>query len=362
MATMKSKFDKDFLDEVETQINDEQHTIYFDTKEFTVELLWDFCKSRRIVIPDYKRNIVWTDKNMSKFIESLLLGIPIPHLFALETEEGNFEIIDGRQRIESIGQFIDNKLKLVGLDKLDKLNGFKYNDLPAYQQRKFNHKTLRMIVLFSTERSVCFDIYLRISEQSIPLTPSEFRRGAFKGSFYDIIMKLKEDKKFIELCPLSRQVENRGEREELLVRFYAYSDSYMDFKHDVQKFLDNYVIKQNHYFESNPILVGEYEERFYRLLNFIGENFKPIFFKKNKNDKTTHRVRFEALSVGAYFALQQKPDLRIKNIDWLFPGSSLQEYTEFDRLTRTHSSNSPGRLRSRIEFVRDKLLENAINE
>ena len=80
----------------------------------------------------------------------------------------------------------------------------------------------------------------------------------------------------------------------------------------------------------------------------------PLYFARAGRENATPRVRFEALSVGIYLALQQKPDLSPNNFDWL-------ESNEFKDLTTSDASNNQGRLKARIEFVRDCLLcENII--
>jgi hypothetical protein len=145
------------------------------------------------------------------------------------------------------------------------------------------------------------------------------------------------------LCPISATTKQRGEAEELVLRFFAYSDEYLRFKHDVFPFLDRYVKRMNAEFYEPA-----YESRYQRMLNFVGKNF-PYGFRKKLGDNTTPRVRFEAISVGVHLALEESPDLAIENVNWL-------ESTEFKALTTSDGSNNSGRLKGRIEFVRDCLL------
>lgn len=71
----------------------------------------------------FQRNTVWTRKQKSQLIESLLLGIPIPYIYVYEGKNSNLIVIDGRQRLSAIFDFLDNKYSLTGLEFLTKLEG-----------------------------------------------------------------------------------------------------------------------------------------------------------------------------------------------------------------------------------------------
>ena len=148
---------------------------------------------------------------------------------------------------------------------------------------------------------------------------------------------------FVRLCPISNEMRLRREPEELVLRFFAYSDRYRRFRHDVQKFLDAYVEDQTTSFEKKVL-----EHEFTEMLSFV-DKFFPHGFGKDGKATTTPRVRFEAISVGVNLALRRSPDLVPRTLDWL-------EGEEFQKHTTTHASNSQPRLAGRVEYVRDQLL------
>src|SRR5690606_13144569 len=120
------------------------------------------------------------------------------------------------QRVQTLEAFVNNDLVLNQLEKLPALNGFRFVDLPEPQQRKFNNRALRMIVLDeSTIVDVRKDIFDRINTSSLPARASEIRTGAFGGPFYQIIQACAKDKSFLKLCPIAEGVRKRGEAEEL---------------------------------------------------------------------------------------------------------------------------------------------------
>jgi hypothetical protein len=351
----KDELSKEVRDQAERQLISEQRTISFDTKDYTTELLVDKLKSGEFYIPEYQREFVWNEIEQSKFVESVLIGLPIPFMFAAENAtEGKFEILDGAQRIRTLRAFFNDKLKLRDLEKLDKLNDFRFSDLPVPQQRRLKNRVLRMVVLSpNADEDVRFDLFERINSRGKKVNAAELRRGAFPGKFYDLVRECSEDERFLSLCRLTKQSIDHREGEELVLRYFAYAENYLTFQHEVARFL-------NHYMRSNNSLFDKDEEaaaregktkrsEFQNMVKFV-KNFFPNGFGKTHLASITPRVRFEAISVGVHLALKKKPKLKPRNMDWL-------ESEEFKNLTTTHASNSGPRLRARIEYVRDRLLE-----
>src|SRR5690606_31113676 len=140
----------------------------------------------------------------SKFIESLLLGLPVPFLFFADTEDGRYEVVDGRQRLTTCMQFLSGDLELEGLDRLDLLNGFRFADLSVKQRRRFENRSIRAVVL--TEKATSLDrrdMFERINTGSLIAMPAETRRGASQGAITDLIDELAADPLFLQLNPIS---------------------------------------------------------------------------------------------------------------------------------------------------------------
>ena len=91
---------------------------------------------------------------------------------------------------------------------------------------------------------------------------------------------------------------------------------------------------------------------FNNVLQFVEKNF-PYGFAKTKTSKITPRVRFEAISVGVALALRERPNLTVPNVDWL-------KSDKFKDLTTSDASNNQGKLKERVEYVRDQLLKDAL--
>jgi uncharacterized protein with ParB-like and HNH nuclease domain len=157
----------------ERQINDLQRVVDYMIKEYSIEELVEKYQvgrdrnKNKMVIPKAHRKFVWDEQKQSLFIESVLLGLPIAHLFVAELPktENRFEIVDGSQRLRTFEAFIDNKLILNGLQKLTLLNGFRFKDLPLSRQRRFKARSIRLIELtHKADYKVREELFVRINQ------------------------------------------------------------------------------------------------------------------------------------------------------------------------------------------------------
>jgi hypothetical protein len=326
------------------EIRERQQEVKFDTKDFTVEHIIGSYAKDLFFVPDYQRQQVWTPDKKARFIESVVLGLPIPMMFLAHVQDGRLEIVDGVQRITTLASFSQGGFKLKSLDRLPALNGFKFGDLPVAQQRKLMARALRIVVLDeATTNATRQDIFNRVNTSGDRARPAEVRRGAYQGRLMAFLKERSEDPIFREICPVSKSLLKRQEPLELVLRFFALSERYMLFKHDVAKFLDEFVIDHQDAFDEQ-----RYRAEFDRTMNWV-KRFIPSGFAKTQSAKTTPRVRFEAIAVGVNLALKQDPALKGRDLKWLNNPDFLKHVT-------THASNSAPRMRGRIEFVRDAVL------
>lgn len=340
----------------ERQILDYSKKIDFYTSEFTVEILADKVRSEEYTIPEYQREFIWEAVRKSRFIESLIIGLPIPFLFFWESErDGKLEIVDGSQRLRTLEEYLSGKLILEGLERLDALNGLGFNDLPMARQRKIKNKSIRGIVLSeTTDTESRIDLFERINTGPKVANPTEVRRGVLQGDFMSFVNELAELPLFNKLAPVSVKQSRSREREELITRFFAYSDGLDDYKDDVSPFLFRYIKRMNLRFSNDPGLRAEYLGRIERVLSFVDEYFE-VGFRKVSNATTTPRSRFEALSVGVYQALSESD---LSNMSKSV-AEGLCADEEFKKEVRSDGANAKRRLSSRIDYVSRWLLEKA---
>ena len=338
----------------EAQIVEQSKRIEFYLTEYTVELLANKMRSQEFVIPQYQREDTWEDARKSRFIESLLMGLPIPFLFFWEyPETGKLEIVDGSQRLRTIEQFVLGDLVLGELDTLSELAGLQFRNLPLSRQRKVKNRSIRGIVLSEhADEQARFDLFDRINTGSKIANKAEVRRGALIGPFLDLVIELAKEPGFENLAPVPEKDNKLRAREELVTRFFAYSDGLEAYKDKVSPFLFEYAKKMNDHLVSHPDDVQSYRGRFLKTMAFIRCVF-PNGFRRTRTGTITPRARFEAIAIGSYLALQQRPKLASQDIDvsdWL-SGEGFREVTGSD------GANVRKKLTNRLHFVRDRLLE-----
>jgi len=349
MAKTKSKFSEEELNAIQIEIDDKTGLYDYITKDYPFEVIYmkygeEDNLDKTLYVPSYQREFVWDNEKQSRFIESVLLGVPLTPFLVSEDENNRLEIIDGSQRIRTLIAFYDNTLRLRKLTKLKKINSSKFVDLPRRVQGYFKNRDFKIIIVDEANKEIKQDIFNRINTSSQKLTDGEIRKASYMGSFYDMILHLKDNSLFQSVCPVSDKMKKRGESEELILRFFAYSDKYLEFKHDVAFFLNEYLKDMN----ESKFIRDDYIKRFNSMLTFVNEYF-PIGFRKGKNNNSVARVRFEAIAIGVYLVLKENPNLKNPNMGWL-------ESEGFKKQTTSDASNNPNRLKNRIEFVRDGLL------
>ena len=188
---------------------------------------------------DYQRKFVWDKKTMSKFIESLLLSIPVPTIFLAENSDNSFEVIDGQQRLTTIFAFMKSKineeeqlklstelkeieaLKLYGLETLKQYNKKGYLDLEDIQ-RKFNNVSLPMVIIQkdSTE-DIKYDIFARINSGSIKLNNQELLNVMYRGVLLKKLNEIALEKSIDDLFGNRPVLKKRFGYHEILLRARA---------------------------------------------------------------------------------------------------------------------------------------------
>lgn len=348
------------LNRLEDQITEEKKTVDFDTREFTIEFLVKKYLERLeegendIFVPEYQREFVWDAERQSKLIESITLGLPIPIIFLAEDQNGRLEIVDGSQRIRTLAAFISGELRLKGLEKLTEMNGIQFEDLPASRKRKINNTAIRMIVLSdAATEDVRNDLFERINRGSDLLRNMEKRKGSYQGPFTDLIYKeCAKDPLLVALTPLAKSVINRQENEELILRFFAFTDQYPNYgriSYGVSDALDLYMKEKNE--SLRPDEREEMSDRFRRMIEYVSASFIHGFTAGK--GKYVSRQVFEAISVGVHLALKERPDLPQRKIDF----SKWMKSPEFRAVVSSErQTHSADKILARVEYVREKLL------
>jgi hypothetical protein len=363
---------KEQINLAEAQIRNSRKPVDYNTLEYPIEIIVDKYfngkekDENEIFIPDYQRAMAWDEDYQSKFIESILLGLPVPYIFVadvsseVEAEEfSRLEVIDGTQRIRTLSNFLKNYLELQGLKKLTKLNGLKFDDLPPSRQIRFKRTPLRMIQLTEeADESIRRDLFERINSGSVQLNEMEKRLGGHPGIFLDLIRELSQDKCFLDLCHFSEEQKKRRDPQEYILRFFAFLYNYRNYSGKVHSFLSEFLTKTNESLselESNSreelqLRKEDMRCQFQAMIDFVSRNCPTLFSVGMEKIRPTTRSKFESISVGIALALHEKPHLECHDFGFL-------KNEQFDDLTDKNSSSSKNKVIQRIEYVRDGFLK-----
>lgn len=344
--------DEEKITQSAQQIKEKKEDIKYDTRDYVIGYLKQMFEEGNLYVPlEYQRNFIWNEIDKCFFIESLLMGLPIPFMFFSDTEDGRIEIVDGAQRTQTIVEFVQGDLILNNLKVLTNSNGFTYNDLDPAIQRKFINTNIRVVFLEEgTTEKTRQEIFQRINTGGKHANASETRRGAMAGLFMEFLTECSKNELFNKLAPRSPMTEKRYEGIELVSRFFAYTDNYDSFTGydgQVTKYIDDYIAKKNTEWEKNS-QQQEYKERFENMLKYADEFLGDRGFRKKETAKSTPRARFEALSVGISLALMENHDLKIMDSSWI-------DQDKFAKLTKSDAANNKSKLKERIKYVKDKL-------
>ena len=224
--------------ESEVELNeDDKRKLYVDkVDKSTSDLFRMIVEGELNLQPDYQRKFVWDKKTMSKFIESLLLSIPIPTIFLAENSDDTFEVIDGQQRLTTIFAFMKSKLvaneieklpynlreldvlALNGLETLKQFNRKNYYDM-VDMQRKFNNVSLPVVIIKkdSTE-DIKYDIFSRINSGSIKLNNQELLNVMYRGELIDSLNTASQKEIVDKLVGYRTVLKKRFGYHEILLR------------------------------------------------------------------------------------------------------------------------------------------------
>lgn len=364
---------KEQIERAENQIIEQSKRIEFYLTDYSVELLALKMDREEFLIPPYQRADTWETERKSRFIESLLMGLIIPFLFFWERPDGKLEVVDGSQRLRTIQQFLGNKIQIGELTELTELEGLKFEDLPESRQRKIKNRSIRGIILNErADEQARFDLFERINTGSKIANKAEVRRGALSGPFLNLVIALAKDELFVKLAPVPKKSVSLRKREEMVTRFFAYSDGYLNkfkgskkdgpaegykdqpfegYKDRPAEYLFEYAKSANEKCKDNKV-VAEMKRNFSDTMKFVEKTF-PFGFRKIASATETYYTRFESLAVGSYLAILNSPELKKNPPDV----SSWINGKKFEAYSKSGGANVKSRLRGRVEFVRDKLID-----
>ena len=223
--------DEDTDAAIEKPFNPED--IDITTRSTTVNLLLSRLRTGRLDLePEFQRGRVWNPRRKSRLIESLLLNIPLPTIYAAESKEGedSWIIVDGVQRLSTIASFVypnlfpDPEIQvLTDLEYLTGYEGLHYSELNERLRTRIDETEFVVnLIRRGTPEEVMFNIFARINTGGAPLTRQELRHALTPGPGRVILKDLAASDDF-RLATGGRVKDDRMEAREMVLRFIAFN-------------------------------------------------------------------------------------------------------------------------------------------
>lgn len=319
--------------------------------DFPVDVLVKRMEENDFIIPGFQRQYVWKPEEASRFIESLLIGLPTPALFLAKDKFSNqYIVIDGQQRLKTLYYFYkesfpDGKtFKLKGV--IPAFDGLTYSSLPLSQRRALGNSIIHCIIISENyDPNGMYHVFERLNTTGTALNAQEIRNAIYHGSFSELIQELSQNKTWVNLYGKS---DNRAEEQELILRFLALYFDLDKYTGHMVDFLNNFMLKNQNLDE---IPKAEIQDIFLKTINFLKECIgeKVFFYKKSFN-----KSLFESLMLTVAQELDRGLNCeRFKE----FYNSLIQDdvFWSFSRSSTTSKQNLMKRLVHTRELYRNTL-------
>lgn len=214
------------------------------TKPLTIDLLIKRLKANPQEIdlePAFQRKKdLWDAQKQSQLIESLLIKFPLPAFYFDGTDNNRWLVVDGLQRLSSLSNFmVKKKLRLKGLEFLNKLEGMGFDELPRNMQRQIEEAQITAYIINpGTPDEVKFNIFKRINTAGLWLNTQEIRHALNQGIPASFVAELAETQEFKEATTNSVRTERMVDRE-FVTRFLSfYLNGYLNYVPDLDTFMN----------------------------------------------------------------------------------------------------------------------------
>jgi hypothetical protein len=227
-----------------------QNQLVIQSSDLSLGSISSMVKSGAIEIASpYQRRERWNEHKKSALIESFLLNIPVPPIYLAEDEYGKYSIIDGKQRITSIYEFMSQGMKLSSLEDFTALEGITFNQLPTEMQNILTIRCyLRVITLLKQSNpNLKYEVFKRLNTGGDILLAQELRNVLYRGLLNDLIINLSENSILHQQLKIDEKnkKENKLYREmvdvEYVLRFFTLRETWKNFGGNFQVAMDKFM-------------------------------------------------------------------------------------------------------------------------
>jgi len=335
-----------------------QDSLLFQAADLSLASLGQMVETNAIdIAPSYQRRHRWPIDKQSALIESFLLNIPVPPIYLAEDEAGRYSVVDGKQRLTAIADFMAGRLCLKSLESLTEAEGYCFSDFPDEVRNTLSIRPfLRVITLLRKSSPLLkYEVFIRLNRGGESMEPQELRNVAFRGPLNDLIMSL-------SASPfLSNQLKIKDESSsafklmadvELVLRFLTLREHWETFSGSLRTAMDRFMA------ENASASKGElknYATRFQRAIRGCENLWGAHAFQRPAPNNSWREQLLNGVYDAQMVAVDQLSDadvavLSTKTEQVQNSMRQLFEAKDFDRAAR-EATNTPSRVKYRINEV-----------
>lgn len=245
------------------------------------------------ISPEYQRVFRWSSFQQTRFIESVILGIPIPPIFVAENKSGKWEVVDGLQRISTILAFFGlltavpdkNNSTLTQGEMVPELEGFTINTLSIKLKTSIKRSVCRVeIVRWDSTEDIRYELFNRLNTGASPLSEQEIRNCIFRSYKVDLNETLREIAKSQDFENLISPSDSKKEQmflEELALRYFAFKHLKGEVKTTVPQYLTEFMKSVSE--GKIPFNLKNEKAEFLKLVAFLNESEGKKIFRPKGN-------------------------------------------------------------------------------
>lgn len=286
--------------------NDDLYNINSWGADLSFRELISMYEENELLKPELQRKYIWEKPEASRFIESILLGLPVPSIFLANTKDSKKLIIDGYQRIMTVYDFVKGGIwkkdgKVFKLSNTKKINerwrGKAFSELSEPDQRKIRSSTIHAIVFEqkapNDNDTSLYQVFERINTGGRALMPQEIRNCVNQGSFNDLLFELNSNENWRILFGKTEE-DPRMRDLEFILRFFAIDTDFVRLNQSsvisLKKYLNEFMGADK---SQDLSIIQNRRDKFIRVIDFIFEHFgENAFYNISGGDETRIRKRF----------------------------------------------------------------------
>lgn len=311
--------------------------------------------------PKYQRRHRWRPEKQSALIESFLLNIPVPPIYLAEDKLGKYSVVDGKQRLTAIADFIGGRLTLTALESMTDVEGLEFSQLPEELQNALTIRPyLRVITILKQSSPLLkYEVFIRLNRGGESMEPQELRNVAFRGDMNDLIYTLSETAFLRQQLKIESQKSSSYQvmaDAELVLRFLALRGRWEKFSGGLRGAMDSFMAENSSISQNRS---AEYRSAFLRAISACEQIWGENAFRRPSangwRDQFLNGVYDAQMLAADELNDQQINTLATKRVAVLDAMSQLFADQKFDRAAR-EATNTPGRIKYRVRKVIDTLV------